>query len=149
MPAAWGVAKVVAEIAAVCAVALAVMGAGAATALAFAPSNKNGCAKQALAAAGMGPAPFTLAGQVNSLPPVASWQTLKSRYWPATALLSVELVTLPVSVIDWKLPFDASNVGVAENVTAFCAVENPPLTASALAGVVVPIPTLPAPVSNA
>src|SRR5512140_2662879 len=59
----------------------------------------------------------TLAGGTKVRPPVASWQISKLIGSPATTLLSVELVTFPVSVSLKLAAVDASNVGVAEKAT--------------------------------
>lgn len=84
---------------------------------AFDPSNQNSCVLQALAVLTMVPMFKTLAGGTKVRPPVASWQISKLIGSPATALASVELVTLPVSVSLKLAAEDASKVGVAEKAT--------------------------------
>jgi hypothetical protein len=81
------------------------------------PSNQNSCVLQAFAALTIVPMLRTLAGGTKVRPPVASWQISKLTGSPATALLSVELVTFPVSVNLKLAAVDASNVGVAEKLT--------------------------------
>src|SRR6476646_10307091 len=84
---------------------------------AFDPSNQNSCVLQALAVLTIVPIFKTLVGGTKVRPPVASWQISKLIGSPATALLSVELVTFPVSVNLKLAAVDASNVGVAEKAT--------------------------------
>src|SRR5579864_826687 len=83
----------------------------------FDPSNQNSCVLQALAVLTMVPMFKTLAGGTKVRPPVASWQISKLIGSPATALASVEPVTLPVRVSLKLAAEDASNVGVAEKAT--------------------------------
>jgi len=59
----------------------------------------------------------TLAGGTNVRPPTPSWQISKASGSPATAFDNVELVTFPVKVSLKVEAVEASNVGVAENVT--------------------------------
>ena len=58
--------------------------------------------------------PLTFEGQTKVRLPFPSWQMMKLICSPAVALESVELVTLPVSVILCVLPSFASNVPNAD-----------------------------------
>src|SRR5262249_40392365 len=71
----------------------------------------------ALAAVGIATHPSTFAGGPNGRPPVASWQIRKASGSPATAPVSVELVTLPVRTSLNVVKIDASKFSVGLKIT--------------------------------